>query len=110
MNIFQEEPGASFTGGKDRYSDEGVSAEKLLPGGFRLQVLPLAFGAGRLCIGVYGAGWYEDVWDYETLSGAIIAMEAWDGTPGTSPEGWYRHLKTGRRRPGGDPAKEYIQF
>jgi hypothetical protein len=24
------------------------------------------------------------------------------------PEGWYRHIETGRRRPEGDPSKEYI--
>lgn len=35
----------------------------------------------------------------------MAAMQAWDGS---EPEGWIRHLASGRRRPGGDPAQEYI--
>jgi ferrous iron transport protein A len=26
------------------------------------------------------------------------------------PEGWFRHFESGRRRPGGDPDKEYINW
>jgi hypothetical protein len=33
-------------------------------------------------------------------------MEAWDGDG--EPDGWSRHPPTGRRRPGGDPDKEYV--
>lgn len=35
-------------------------------------------------------------------------LNEWNGEG--EPEGWYRHRKTGRRRPGGDPEKEYINF
>lgn len=33
-------------------------------------------------------------------------MERWDGTG--EPDGWMRHPVSGRRRPGGDPGKEYV--
>ena len=33
------------------------------------------------------------------------AALGWDGNG--EPEGWYRHVPSGRRRPGGDPAKEH---
>ena len=36
------------------------------------------------------------------------ALANWDGVG--DPEGWYRHRKTGRRRPNGDQTKEYIEF
>lgn len=29
---------------------------------------------------------------------------------GVEPTGWYRSPTTGRRRPGGDPAQEYIHW
>jgi len=33
-------------------------------------------------------------------------MEAWDGEG--EPTGWMRHPASGRRRPGGDETKEYV--
>lgn len=35
-------------------------------------------------------------------------MEEWDGTG--EPQGWFRNQTTGRRRPGGDPAQEFIRW
>ena len=35
------------------------------------------------------------------------AMQVWDGTG--EPSGWCRHPATGRRRPGGDPATEFVR-
>ena len=51
---------------------------------------------------------YEDRWCYETEDGVRNAFHAWDGTG--EPTGWRRHPKTGRRRTGGDPATEHINF
>jgi hypothetical protein len=33
---------------------------------------------------------------------------AWNPPAEPEPADWMRHPKSGRRRPGGDPAKEYI--
>jgi hypothetical protein len=33
-------------------------------------------------------------------------MNAWDGVG--EPAGWFREPATGRRRPDGDPAREYV--
>lgn len=49
---------------------------------------------------------YEDRYCYQTLAGAIEAMEQWDGSG--DPVGWHRHPGTGRRRPDGDASREYI--
>jgi hypothetical protein len=39
---------------------------------------------------------------------AVLAFVQWEGQEGTEPEGWMRHVQSGRRRPGGDPTQEYI--
>lgn len=49
---------------------------------------------------------YDDRWCYETKEAAEKAFEAWDGNG--EPDGWHRHPSTGRRRPGGDAAREYM--
>lgn len=49
---------------------------------------------------------YDDRWCYKTRADAIEALEDWTTEP--EPTGWHRNPKTGRRRPDGDPAKEYI--
>ncbi len=53
--------------------------------------------------------YYDDVWDYpaEHTDGGWTAALGWDGEG--EPEGWYRHARTGRRRPGGDPSKEHVR-
>jgi len=50
---------------------------------------------------------YEDRYCYQTREQAVAAMTAWNGV-GDPGGGWHRHPATGRRRPDGDPAKEYI--
>lgn len=78
-----------------------------LPDGRVLSVLPMTFGKGRLCVQAHVFSLcYEDVWCYPSVPAAIAAMEAWDGEG--EPTGWHRHPATGRRRPEGDPAKEYV--
>jgi len=39
---------------------------------------------------------YTDRYCYQTMEGAVAALDKWDGTG--DPEGWHRHPKTGRRR------------
>lgn len=34
----------------------------------------------------------------------------WEPTETPEPEGWMRNPPTGRRRPGGDPTKEYVNY
>ena len=36
----------------------------------------------------------------------LTALQQWDGEG--DPVGWFRNPTTGRRRPGNDPAKEYV--
>jgi hypothetical protein len=47
-----------------------------------------------------------DNWCYDDLDDAVSALVQIE--EGKEPEGWFRHVETGRRRPGGDPSKEYI--
>jgi hypothetical protein len=56
------------------------------------------------------AGNYFDRWCYETREGAVDALRDFVECPpaGYEPLGWHRHLPSHRRRPDGDPAKEYI--
>jgi hypothetical protein len=49
---------------------------------------------------------HEDRWCYHTRTAAVAAAHVWDGTG--EPVGWHRHPTTGRRRPDGDPTREYI--
>ena len=52
---------------------------------------------------------YDDRYCYQTEALARAALEAWDGR--SEPQGgWHRHPSTGRRRPGGDPAKEHVEW
>ena len=49
---------------------------------------------------------YDDRYCYRTLEGAAAALVAWNGSG--DPEGWHRHPRTGRRRPGGLAALESV--
>jgi hypothetical protein len=54
----------------------------------------------------YGHG---DRWCYESYEGAMVALFAWEHRDGEGePNGWHRHPDSGRRRPDGDPTREYI--
>ncbi len=45
---------------------------------------------------------YTDRWCFHTMAQAETAFDLWDGING-EPEGWHRHLPSGRRRDDGDP-------
>ena len=53
-------------------------------------------------------GTYDEQWLYDWRGDAIEAMQRWDGAG--EPSGWWRHPSSGRRRPNGDPALEYVQW
>jgi hypothetical protein len=51
---------------------------------------------------------YENRWCFDSYESAKKAMDEWDGTG--EPYGWHRHPSTGRRRPDGDAALEYVAW
>lgn len=87
-------PGCLYT----RYLDDGRE----------LSVAPMTFGKARLCLGPAGEGGYDDAYCYATAGQAILAAAEWDGEGDDPPYGWHRHIGSGRRRPDGDPEKEYV--
>jgi hypothetical protein len=50
---------------------------------------------------------YDDFYCYSHELLAAAAFLSWDGT-GDPLDGWIRHGASGRRRPMGDPALEYV--
>lgn len=90
--------------GRQRLSAIGAVAERLLPDGRRLAVLPLLFGQARLGLGrvLTPTGeledGFDDVWDYPSLAAARRAMAAFDPAQTPEPDGWHRHPASGRRR------------
>lgn len=52
---------------------------------------------------------YFDRWCYADEAGARAALNAFPEHPedGYEPSGWHRHPPSGRRRPEGDPTREY---
>jgi hypothetical protein len=71
-------------------------------------VVPMMFTVA-IIVGEPGQGWYEDRWCYQDARQALLAAAAWTGPwPGSEPTGWHRHPGSGRRRPGGDQAREYV--
>jgi hypothetical protein len=51
---------------------------------------------------------YEEEWMYADLATAYSAFSAWDPLEEPEPERWTRHMPSCRRRPDGDPAREYV--
>lgn len=70
-------------------------------------VVPYAY-TWAVIVGCYrwaDAG-HDDRWCYKTRLAAAAAAHVWDGHG--EPVGWHRHPDTGRRRPEGDPTREYV--
>lgn len=61
-----------------------------------------------ICIGLIDEPCYQDRWCYHTWNDARAALAAWDPLTQREPSGWHRHPRSGRRRPDGDPSKEYV--
>lgn len=84
-------------------------AARTFDDGHRAEVWVMTYGKGRLILMPHADSFdVIDGWCYETLLGAVIALAAWDGEG--EPAGWMRHPMSGRRRPGGDPAQEYVRW
>lgn len=76
-----------------------------LEDGHEVVVYPMLGNRARLCLGD-GDVSIVDAFCYDSPARAIEAAQTWDGT--TDPlDGWTKNPITGRRRPGGDPAKEH---
>ena len=86
---------------------EGALYYRVLPDGSDIAVYPLS-GWGQLALTRAGHGGIDESYYYATRQAAIEAAKIWDGQ-GDAPLGWFRHPQSGRRRPDGDPAKEYLQ-
>lgn len=93
----------------DQLRRMGYVAWRQLDDGTWIGIVPMTFGKGRLCYDLGPAG-YDHGYCYESLAGAIEGMTSFDPATMAEPFGWFRDLNNGRRRPGGDPAQEYIQF
>lgn len=87
-------------------------AQVTLPDGRIISVEPYAYSQAKLGISCFPPleklGVYFDNWIFPTQVSALNAALTWDGYG--EPNGWWRHIATGRRRSGGDPRKEYIQW
>jgi hypothetical protein len=86
--------------------------ERRLGDGRVLQVLPWRCAGLQLSVGA-GDGYYTDCWIYDAEQYADQVDDGWRAALGWDgqgePDGWYRHPQSGRRRPGGDRAKEYVR-
>lgn len=76
-----------------------------LPDGYEVIVYPMTYGKARICYGQQDDVTILDAFCYEDPALAIRAAKVWTGD-GDPLDGWHRQPRTGRRRPGGDPAKE----
>jgi hypothetical protein len=87
----------------------GYTKSRELEDGTILAVGPMAFGNGRLFIGINSSG-YEDCYCYDSLELAEKSMEEFNPETDKEPQYWKRHPFTGRRREKGDPSTEYVRM
>lgn len=83
---------------------------------FFAEIIPLLFDRYAIVMTPKAVdGVYWDRWDYYGFVPTLKALLEWDiphgyqftgGIPASEPEGWIRHLPTGRRRKDGDPSTE----
>lgn len=83
-------------------------AVRKLPDGRALAVVQMTFGKARLCLGPGDLVTYDIGWCYDDPEVAVSELKRWDPTKEKEPNGWMREPHSGRRRPGGDPKKEYV--
>jgi hypothetical protein len=81
---------------------------RVLPDGHILYLLEWRAHGVQLSVGL-GDGYFSDTWiyDVEQADAGWRAALGWDGEG--EPDGWHRHPQSGRRRPDGDPAKEFVR-
>lgn len=85
----------------------GYLSWRCLEDGTVLAVGAMLFGNGRLYMDVHAQG-YVDCYCYDSVEKANVHMLMFDPASDQEPCGWKRHPATGRRRPEGDPAREYV--
>lgn len=107
MTREQTWPGTTWYSGMEW--DPHVEGWKIkdAPDGRRIWVVQLAFTAA-IIIGPPDAWEYDDRWCYATADLAAKNAHDWTAEPGTEPVGWHRHPTSGRRRPDGLPANQYV--
>lgn len=99
---------ARFTKWVEATDPGAVLAVRIFDDGTYAAVKRLLFHY-TLIYGIIGDAFgYENRWCYQTLAGAEAALRAWQYPSQAEPEGWHRNPRTGRRRPEGDAAREYI--
>jgi hypothetical protein len=83
---------------------------RMLPDGRVLFLMRWRAAGVQVSVGE-GDGYFSDSWLYDAEQGlddaGWRAALGWDGEG--EPDGWSRHVQSGRRRPEGDAAREYIQ-
>lgn len=83
---------------------------RVYPNGRVAAVAPLTYWRGRVVCAENLERWkdgIDEAWCYESLGEALAALAQWNGEG--EPAGWIRHPQSGRRREGGDPAKETVR-
>lgn len=107
---------AEFTSALARYQSLGHQIEDqviaTLPDGREVRLQLQLYGRIVVYWGLPGALAYDDDsgFCYDRLVDAVMAVHEWQrrGFEG-EPEGWHRHYGTGRRRPHGNPTREYVR-
>jgi len=88
----------------------GAIYQRELDDGREITVYPLLWWGAKVCIGPADCPvGFDDSWLYREEGRALDIAKSWDGN-GDPPDGWFRQTSTGRRRPGGDPAQEFISI
>ena len=86
-----------------------VLASKVIGRGLATEVRPLLWGRAVLALLDGAAGDQLDAWEFDDPGAAVVECALWDPRDEAEPHGWSRHPGTGRRRPGGDPGREFIR-
>ena len=87
--------------------EEGVEFRRIFEDGRTIDMCRMIYN-WRLRVGHIKDPWgYEDDWCFANQETAMHAFLNWSLEG--EPEGWIKHPRTGRYRPGGDPAKEFNQ-
>ena len=90
---------------------EGHSDIVIVKPKFWVGIAPYNFTHGIL-LGYLGNYYgYENRWCYHNYGDALKSLTDWEKSEFKGePQGWHRHLPSGRRRKNGDSSTEYIRF
>lgn len=100
---------ASAETGPDICAANGYTDYLVFPNGQDACITKLTFTYAILA-GIERWG-YDRRWCYETYTDALRGLVEWSMRNGEGePTGWHRDPTTGRRRPDGDPSKEYVNW